>query len=158
MFAVDERIRGLPATRDKVAGLYQSINTLHLAIPRKRAGPAQAFIVGARVSSGLRVCVYLFLSETADCAVYLADRPCATPEDYQQQSSEALSFVESMGFIMDNLNFRNLPPAQQDELLRTLPVFQKEPPALASTQAAGAPKKEAPKSPAVLLGRIFSAF
>lgn len=158
MFAVDERIRGVPATREKIASLHQSINTPHLAIPRKQAGPAQAFVLGVRVAKGFRVLVYLYLVETADCAVYLSDKSCPTTEEYENQAGEALSFVESMGFMMDDLHFGNQPPEQQDELLRTLPVFQKQPPHKASTQAVGDTKKETSPSPAVLLGRIFSAF
>lgn len=41
----------------------------------------------------------------------------------QSAESEALDFVESMGFMMDNLNFSRLNAADQGKLLKELPVF-----------------------------------
>lgn len=157
MFTLDERVRGLPAQRDQVAALYQSINTPHLAIPGKQAGPAQAFIVGVRTGGGFNVFVYLHLAEASDCAVYLSDRRNLSPDQYREEESEALGFVESMGFMMDNANFRTLAPADQDELIKTLPVFQKDP--KLGGVAKPAPAKEADKvSPQSALTKLFTAF
>jgi Tfp pilus assembly protein PilF len=84
-----------------------------------------------------------------------------TAEEYQAEEAEALSFVESMGFIMDNLNFRGRPPEEQDELIRTTPAFQREPPA-PSEEIPGLPSTARPgtgKSPGVIvLGKLFAAF
>ncbi|MBX5480926.1 MAG: social motility and stimulation tgl protein [Myxococcaceae bacterium] len=155
MFNVDQRLRGLPASREQVVAVYQSINAPHLAIPGKQAGPAQAFIVGLRGSAGLAVYVYLYLAETADCAVYVPDRRNLSVEEFAGEEAEALGFVESMGFIMDNLNFRTLSVADQERLLKTLPVFLKDPKLM---PAAAQPKKAAEPSPAAALGRLFASF
>ena len=154
MFTFDERVRGLPAQRDQVAALYQSINTPHVAIPGKQAGPAQAFIVGVRTGGGFNIFVYLHLAEAKDCAVYLSDRRNLAPDQYREEEAEALGFVESMGFMMDNANFHNLAPDDQDELIRRLPVFQKDPRAAGPARAA----PEAEKSPQSALAKLFSAF
>ncbi len=156
MFNIDDRIRGLPASREQVVALFQSINAPHLAIPGKQAGPAQAFIVGLRSSGGFAVFVYLFLSEHHDCAVYVSPRRNLSPEEYAGEEAEALGFVESMGFMMDNANYRGLPQDQQEELLKSLPVFQRDPRSLAGP-AAGK-KAETKPNPAASLGKIFSAF
>lgn len=155
MFNLDARLRGLPAGREQVLSVFHSINHPHLAIPGKKAGPAQAYIVGLRGSAGLAVFVYLFLPEISDCAVYVPERRNLSAEDYASEEQEALSFVESMGFLMDNMNFRTLAAADQDQLLKTLPVFQKEP-RLAS---AGQPQKKAESTtPTAALGRLFASF
>ncbi|MFZ5469267.1 MAG: social motility and stimulation tgl protein [Myxococcota bacterium] len=155
MFSIDDRLRGLPATKEQVVSLYQSINTPHLAVPGKPAGPAQAFIVGLRGSGGFAVFVYLYLNAGADCAVYIPSRKNVTAEQYKEDENEAMGFVESMGFMMDNMNFRGLSAADQEQLVKTLPVFQKDP-----RQAAGGAKgAPAPKeSNASALGRLFAAF
>jgi len=44
-------------------------------------------------------------------------------ESYHDIELEALQFVESMGFMVDNLNFRNLTVDQRDELMQHLPLF-----------------------------------
>src|SRR5689334_18901636 len=110
MFTLDEKIRGVPASREQVVALYQSISTPHLAIPGKQAGPAQAYIVAARLSAGFAVFVYLYLSEQPDCAVYLPEKRAVPAEQFDEAVAEALGFVESMGFMMDNMNFRGLAP------------------------------------------------
>jgi hypothetical protein len=156
VFTIDERFRGLPAAREQVIVLYQSINSPHLAIPGKPAGPAQAFILGLRGPGGFAVFIYLYLAEAQDCAVYVPGRRNASPEEFQQDESEALGFVESMGFMMDNLNYRGLAAEQQDELLRTLPVFQKDP-----RQVASQGKKtraEEKRTASTNLGRLLASF
>lgn len=155
MFSVDMRLRGFPASRDQIISVYQSINSPHLAIPGKQAGPAQGYIVGLRGSAGLAVFVYLYLAETAECAVYAPERRNLAVEEFAGEESDALSFVESMGFIMDNLNFRTLPTPDQDQLIKTLPVFMKDP-KLAHTNM---PQKKAePATPTGSLGRLFASF
>lgn len=156
MFNIDQRLRGLPASREQVVSVHTSINQPHLAIPGKQAGPAQAFIVGLRGSAGLAVFVYLYLAETADCAVYVPDRRNLSVEEFASEESDAQAFVESMGFIMDNLNFRTLSTPDQDQLLKTLPVFQKDPRLAAPpVHTARAPEPAAPQGS---LGRLFASF
>ncbi|HVE81959.1 MAG TPA: social motility and stimulation tgl protein, partial [Myxococcales bacterium] len=73
----------------------------------------------------------------------------------------AVAFCESMAFMVDNTNFRALPPDQQEELIRTMPVFQKDPRQagrkLATGAYAAASKPSGPDT-AQVLGRLFSSF
>lgn len=161
MFAYDDRIRGLPANREAVQILYQSLNSPQVGIPGKQAGPAQAFIAGFRGPSGSALFIYLFLIDSNDCAVYVCDRRNMSAEEFQSEENEALGFVESMGFMMDNLNFQSLPREQQEELLKTLPLFQQNLKANAPAAPGGgvtSKPAEAKKSPALSLGRILSSF
>lgn len=157
MFTIDERVRGLPASREQVVALYQSLNTPHLAIPGKRAGPAQAFVVGLRSGAGVGALVYLFLAESEDCAVYADEPRYVRPDAYASQEADALAFLESMGFMMDDVNWRAQPPAQQDELLRTLPPFFRDPrqaPIPPGVQA----RAEDKRATASALGRLLASF
>jgi hypothetical protein len=161
-FTYDERIRGLPASRDHVASLQASLNAPHLAVPGKQAGGAQAFIVGLRGTQGFGVFIYLYLADSQDCAVYVPQRRNVAAEEFQAQEGDALAFVESMGFMMDNLNFRARTPAEQDELLKTLPVFFRDPrmvPARAGSATRPEPKSAGKPSPVNgALGRLLSSF
>lgn len=165
MFTIDERLGGLPAVKDQVVQLYQSLNAPHLAVPNRRAGPATAYVLGLRGSNGFAVFVYLYLSESGECAVYVPDNGTVVADRYQAEEGAALTFVESMGFIMDNLNFRGRPPDEQDTLIRTLPVFQREPPAPSDdipgvpASISGVTRPSGVKSQGVItLGKLFSAF
>lgn len=154
MFSIDERIRGLPATRDQVVALHQSLNQPNLAVPGRHAGPSQAFILGLRGAQGYAVFVYLYMPDSAQCAVYVSDQRVVRPEAYEQEESEAHAFVESMGFMMDNLNFRGRPVDEQEFLLKSLPVFQREPPKGGTLSQ----KSSGPGTQVSSIGKLFAAF
>ena len=154
MFNIDERYRGLPASREQVIALHTSLNSPHLFIPGKPAGPAQAFILGLRGSTGFATFIYLYLSEAADCAVYVSGKRNTSFEEYLGEEAEALAFVESMGFMMDNSNWRSMAQATQEELLKTLPVFFRDP----KQVPAVAKKVEEKRNAASTLGRFLAAF
>lgn len=165
MFTIDERLGGLPAVKDQVVQLYQSLNAPHLAVPNRRAGPATAYVLGLRGPNGFAVFVYLYLAESGECAVYVPANGTVTADRYQAEEAGALTFVESMGFIMDNLNFRGRPADEQEGLLRTLPVFQREPPAPSDdipgvpASISGVTRASTSKAQGVItLGKLFSAF
>lgn len=151
MFNLDPSIRGLPATRDQVTLLQQSINSPQVVIPGKGASTAQAYIVGLRGPQGFSISIYLYLPDNEDCAVYVSDKRNLRPEDFADVEGEAMGFVESMGFFMDTLNFRGMPVEDQEELIRSLPVFQKVP---ARSEA----KSQQGKSPSAALARFFASF
>ena len=169
MFSLDERLKGLPASKEQVVSLHQSLNAPHLAIPGRKAGQAAAFVLGLRGPTGFAVFVYLYLPDSGECAVYVPAGGAVPADKFQGEESTALGFVESMGFMMDNLNFRARPPEEQDTYLKVLPVFQREPPAPA---AATTPKssdsglggmkpktQSGTKAPTfATVGKLFSAF
>lgn len=162
MYTIDERLKGLPAVKEQVVQLYQSLNQPHLAVPNRSAGPATAYVLGLRGPSGFAVFVYLYLSEAGECAVYVPSNGTVPADKYQSEEAEALGFVESMGFIMDNLNFRGRPPDEQETIIRTAPVFQREPPPPSAVpgvpmdgpEAAGS----AQRGGVVNIGKLFAAF
>ena len=155
MFTIDTKLRGVPVNRDQVISLFQSTNSPHLAIPGKQAGPSQAFLLGLRGQSGFAIFVYLYLPESADCAIYTSNQRINSVEEFHSAESDAIAFVESMGFILGNMNFRALSPADQDELIRTQPPFMKDP-RLAVVNASN--RADARPSASVLLGRMLSSF
>lgn len=160
MYSIDERLRGLPAVRDQVVQLYQSLNQPHLAIPNRRAGPASATVLGLRGPSGFAVFVYLYMPQSGESAVYVPSNGTVPAEQFQGEEAEALGFVESMGFIMDNLNFRGRPADEQDSMIRAMPVFQREPPAptASSSSTPGARPGTGGHATVLQLGKLFSAF
>ncbi|MEW5740701.1 MAG: social motility TPR repeat lipoprotein Tgl [Myxococcota bacterium] len=162
MFTIDERLKGLPAVKEQVVQLYQSLNQPHLAVPGRKAGPASGYVLGLRGPSGFAVFVYLYMPDSGECAVYVPSNGTVAAEQYQSEEAEALGFVESMGFIMDNLNFRGRPIDEQEGMIRSLPIFQREPPAAGTATGsggAGTAKPSTGKSAGVVqLGKLFSAF
>src|SRR4051812_4608967 len=161
MFTIDKRLKGLPALKEQVVALYESLNQPHLAIPGRSAGPAKAYILGLRGPSGFAVFVYLALFESGECAVYMPSNRSATPEQYAAEEADALGFVESMGFIMDNINFRARSVSEQDKIVRTWPPFQRAPgPAVPRGTPVGAmnPLKPDNATTNATLGKLLGSF
>ena len=127
MFELREDIKLIQTARESIVAIIESINQPMVAARGQAAEPAKAYIVGVRNASGLfSVYVYLYLVNLRECLIYLHDPPEIQMEAYHDTELEALGFVESMGFMVDNLNFRNMQPEQQVELMTSMPCFQQD--------------------------------
>jgi hypothetical protein len=77
--------------------------------------------------------------------VYVHDRAQLAVEDYRDAEVEGLNFLESMGFMLDNLNFRNLTPEMQSRTFERIPLFHPpRPPGSAAAPASAGPAQPAP--------------
>jgi hypothetical protein len=158
MFAADPRIRYIPASREQVVALHASLNKPHIAVPGMLAQEVQAFVVGAANTAGsYTLFVYLFLTQTREAVVYVDhERLRLDPPGYPEAEAEALAFVESMGFMVEPLNFRSLSSEHQQALMRTMPCFTPElRPGSPPDGAAPAARSE---SPQLKLARLLAAF
>jgi hypothetical protein len=157
MFGVDSRLHHLAAQRSDVIAIYASLNQPHIGVPGKTAQEAQAFIISTRNASGhFSIFVTLHLTKTHELVHYTdSDQPEVPKEGYRDAEADAVGFVESMGFMLDNLNYRSLPPDQQDNLIATLPPFLAKPGA--SARAAETPGDDE-ASPQVKLAKLFASF
>lgn len=150
MFRPDPSIQILPAQREQVVAIVESINQPQVSIPGKPAQSVQGHLCGIRNPNGsFSIYVALHLPTSGEIVVYVNDRPrLATPEEYREVELEGLQFLESMGFILDNLNFRNLPPEAQDRTLGRIALFTPfraaAGPVLAAAPALAPPQGSAP--------------
>jgi hypothetical protein len=125
VFEPDPTILFIPATREQVVALVESINQPQVSIPGKEPQVVQGFLCGIRNENGtFSIYVSLYLARTRENVVYASDKREVGMEEYRDVEVEGLHFLESMGFMLDNLNFRNLAHAQQVETLKRVPAFQ----------------------------------
>ena len=158
MFAPEPRIKNVPVTREQVVSIIASLNKPHIAVPGKPAQEVQGYIVGVANAAGtITVFVYLHLTETHDSVVYLdAERLRVAPAQYAEVEADAIGFAESMGFMLENMNYPALSPEQQDQLVKTLPCFLAEP--LKAAVTGGAEAAERVDPPPVRMARFLAAF
>jgi hypothetical protein len=143
VFEPDPSIRFIPASREQVVALVESINQPQVSIPGKEPQTVQGFLCGLRNPSGsFSIFVSLFLPRSGENVVYVCDRRELGMEEYRDVEIEGLHFLESMGFMLDNLNFRNLAPPQQVETLKRVPLFQEPRPAAPAAEAGDARRAE----------------
>jgi len=154
MFSIDDTLTHIPATREQIVAVLESINQPHVVLPGKEPQGAQAFLCGLRNGNAtFSVYVYLLLKQTREPVIYLGQERQFPLEHYRQAEAEAITFVESMGFMMENTHFRNQPPEAQEELLKRIPAFS--PPATAAPSTASS---EANTEDADRLARLLAAF
>lgn len=126
MFRVDPALHHVDATREQVVSVIESINHPVVGVPGHPTQVTEAYVVGRRNAGGsFSIFVYLYLTESRDAVVYAHDGELDV-ESYREMETEALTFVESMGFMVDNVNFRNLSALQQEEVMERLPCFQSD--------------------------------
>lgn len=127
MFDIHPEIKSIQVGRENIVTIIESINSPMVAAANKPLEPAKAFILGLRKPSGqFSIYIYLHLLQSKECLIYLHDPPEIPMESYHDTELEALQFVESMGFMVDNVNFRNLAPDQQAVLMEELPMFTED--------------------------------
>jgi len=157
VFQPDPSLPFVRATREQVVALVESINQPQVSIPGKTSQAVQGYLCGLRNPNGtFSILVSLFLPKTGENVVYLHDRRQVSLEEYRDVAIEGLQFLESMGFMLDNLNFRNLAPAAQESTLKRVPVFS--PPRPPPAQAQAAPEARAATSGPARLARFLASF
>lgn len=113
---------------DQVVAVIESMNSPHVGTP-VGTERAKAYVVGLRLPSGaFTVAIYLHLLESNRSCIYASD-PLEVPLEYfSNLEGEAIHFVETMGFLLENLNFRAKPPDEIARLVQRLPFFYDVPP------------------------------
>jgi hypothetical protein len=149
VFRPEPSIGHLPVLREQVVAIVESINQPQVSVPGKPSQTVFGHLCGVRNGNGtFSIYVGLHLVKSGENVVYVNDRPQLTLEEYRGVEVEGLHFLESMGFMLDNLNFRGLSPEMQEQTFRRIALFHPpRPPAPAPAPtpvAAAAPVAAAP--------------
>jgi hypothetical protein len=153
MFTPDPSIQYVPATREQVVALVEGINQPQISIPGKEPQGVSGHLVSLRNSDGsFSIVVALHLPKSGENVIYLHGKRRCSAEEYRDIQDEGLHFLESMGFMLDNLNFRNLAADLQEATLRRVALFS--PP---KAPAAGAAETKA-TGEALRVARLLASF
>jgi hypothetical protein len=109
---------------DRIIAVIESINAPNIAIPDVGTERTKAWLIGCITPSG-GACVfcYLLLTESNRPILYISNPAEVALDSYAVLEHQSIQFVESMGFLLDNLNFRARPPQEMAMLVATLPFF-----------------------------------
>ncbi|MFH1018054.1 MAG: hypothetical protein V1798_07725 [Pseudomonadota bacterium] len=134
MFILDEEFQGFSNPEEKVLSVFQSINEPKVAAAERPAEPAQACIVIGRDGIELEIHVVLHLKSSGVFVGYSWDEGPFSSSQRPGMEGEALDFVESMGFMMNNLSVEKMTPEQKKEVFGEMSVFGAWPKADAATR------------------------
>jgi len=151
VYRPDPSLTHLPAAREQVVAVVESINQPQISIPTKAPQAAQAHLVGLRNGNGtFSIYVGLFLRQTGENVIYCHEQREIPVESYPELEHEGLQFLESMGFMLDNTHFRSQAPEAQEQILRRVPLFFRQ------RQVAAAAAGDARPSPRQALARLLA--
>ncbi len=143
MLKVEPSLNHIPAGREHVVALFESINQPLVNIPGHGTAPTYAYILGTRNDqSVLTVFVYLIQRESGAVVVYVSEPRGLNREQFRVEEAEAVRFVESMGFLIDDVHFPTLPPHEQDAVMARAPLFRPPVPAQRGGFSGGPPSIE----------------
>jgi hypothetical protein len=158
VFTPDPAITHLPVTRDQVVAVVQSINQPQVSIPGKPAQTVLGFLIGVRsTNAAFSIYVGLHLPRAGENVVYVHERRQLTVEEYRAVEVEGLHFLESMGFMLDNLSFRNLSPDVQERTFQTIPLFRLPRPPAPAAPASGATTRDGQAPDQTRLARLLAS-
>jgi hypothetical protein len=129
VFQPEPSLTWIQASREQVVAIVESINQPQVSIPGKASQQVFGHLVGVRNANGsLSIYVALHLPKSGENVVYVHDQRQIGVDEYRDVEVEGLQFLESMGFMLDNLNFRNLAADAQERTLKRIPLFSPPPP------------------------------
>jgi hypothetical protein len=158
-FKPEPSIKWIPATADDVVAIVESINQPQVQIPGKPAQTTHGHLCGMRNSNGtFSIYVALHLPKTGENVVYVHAKRTLAVDEYRDVEVEGLQFLESMGFMLDNLNFRNLAPQVQEDTLKRIPLFSQPRPRPRPEAPSGAAAARPSGPDPARVARLLSSF
>jgi hypothetical protein len=132
VFVLDETKKGIPSSGVReLLSVFRSINEPKVAAAGRPAEPARAYLCEFQKGVGrVEIEVILQLRGSGIRMVYVPEEGTAATGKSQLES-DALDFVEGMGFLMDNMNLAKMKPSEREGTLAALPIFEEpseEPP------------------------------
>ncbi len=154
-FKPEPSITWIPASREQIVAVVESINQPQVSVPGKTPQQVSGHLCGIRNANGtFSILVGLHLTKSGENVVYVHDRREVTVDEYRDVEIEGLQFLESMGFMLDNLNFRNLAAPVQEGTLKRIPLFSKPRPGGEAPSATATPAGPDPGR----VARLLSSF
>ena len=127
MFSVDPRIKQLPPQPESIVAIHTSVNTPPLTLPGFPNQPVRAAVVGISSGKVFGVFIHLYLTQSKRALVYVdKERSTVLADGYLPLEEEGLGFVESLGFIMEPVNFKEMSREEQLQTIQTLPCFRED--------------------------------
>ncbi len=127
MFEIDNTLKYVEASKDDVLEIIGSINIPLVAAADYPSEPTKAYICSLKKPKKLVVVyIYLHLIQSNIGIIYKPTEGSTPEKDYSTAKDSALEFVESMGFLMEDLAFENLSEKEKEDLMNTLPLFIKD--------------------------------
>ncbi len=108
MFQWHREMGRLEFSVGSVLKLMQSLSDVQIVLPGMPGQQATAYLCAFSGNKGIRVAVALLLRDSRRFAIYLNDQGEVPQQSFGPVLKEGIRFAESMGFLLDDLDFEQL--------------------------------------------------
>ncbi len=140
MFVIQKQLSVLNVPSSRVAMLYRSAVEIQLALPDLPSQMGSAVMVMLKGGGNIQVLVGLSLVKSCRNIFYVSESGEVPAEQADQELEEGLIFAESMGFILNDVDFCRMTAEEQEVYWKNLPICQ-----LRTANESEAPEAEKPK-------------
>jgi len=127
VFALDPNFTHLDVPREQLLTLLASINAVATNVPGIPTSPAMAYVAVWQTEPNFGQMVIYLYYRAHDRAVGYRPVPAKFPLlQLSELMDKAREFLESMGFMLDDLAFRAMSDALQEATLTRLPLFYRD--------------------------------
>jgi len=123
MFELDSQRTHVNTSPEMVVDIYTSINQSTVAPPGRTPEPAQAYIATVYESGAYSVYIFLHLTRSNQGLLYAWSEGGAPPDKVNDIFQSALEFTESMGFMMDDMRYRDKSAEEKAQTFQDVPMF-----------------------------------
>lgn len=122
---VESKLKNLREIGGSLYALSKSVNISNVYFADTGAEGARAYIVFFEKNRRLYPFIYFYLLSN-DGRTFNYNRDGIEIKNFESVKNEALEFVESMGFIMEEIDLISLSPQEMKEIVKTLPFYYED--------------------------------
>lgn len=122
MFFLQKALERLDIPDDQVLCLHRSMGDATVALPGFSAQRTTAYLCVYKGGKGVRIAVVLHLKASGRLAFYLNEEGEVGKRQAQKILDGAIYFVESMGFMLNDMEIERLPQEERTALWKALPL------------------------------------
>lgn len=143
MFIWRKEIDKLDISGDKILSLFTSMNDVQVALPGFPSQRSSAFLCAYAVTGGCEAMAILLLHDLRQLAFYRF-KDVFPVEELDAVVQKGVLFLESMGFMLNDMEFKSFGPEQRRQVWETLPLGKGS----AAISSSSSPPPPSPSSPA----------
>ena len=145
MFRWEKALSTLDVPADAVLHLFRSMRDVQLALPGLPAQEASAYLCQYATPRGVGTAAAFHLHKSNQLAFYLEAPHEVAADQAEAKLDQALVFVESMGFLLTDLDIQLLGDADRELLWSALPLQHGVQGSAAGAQAEELPARQPPR-------------
>ncbi|ALC15979.1 hypothetical protein DSOUD_1198 [Desulfuromonas soudanensis] len=122
MFVLHKEIQRLEVPAERVLLLQRSLTNIQVAIPGTTSQETTAYLCVFAAGKGYRIVAVLHQLSSRRLLFYLNNEGEVQQREANRILKEGIHFVESMGFILSDLDFQRLSPRERTAVWQSLPL------------------------------------